>query len=234
MMNYIIYALIFSGGLIIGLNYKKRNSVNINRGKERNYLPFRVFILICLFILLMAVAYYLHLVEPELKQSELVKIISGGLVIIGILYSILAYELNIGKNKQDIRIKKASATFDAISEWHTSPMIDYSKVIQQLEESTIFNLLKTDLNAFFVEFDKPEHLEGRRALVCVFNYFETLACAVVEHIMDERFLKRYFDHIFISYYDEYYEYVKARRIRKNNASIWIEFTNLVEKWKAQQ
>lgn len=231
MVQYLIYSLCIIGGFIVGYNYRKNNN---KKKKEKDYLPLRVFVLLSLFALLFAVAYYLNLVEPDLKKSELVKIVSGGLVIIGILYSILTYELTIGKNRQDIRIKKASSTFDAISEWHTSPMIDYSKIIQAFEDGHIFKFIKTDLDTFFIEFDKPEYLEARRALVCIFNYFETLASAVVEEIMDEGFMKRYFEHIFISYYDEYFEYVKERRIRKNNSSIWVEFTTLVEKWKTEK
>jgi|GEM_PF-4237881 len=46
-------------------------------------------------------AFYLHFTEPDLKLSEIVKIITGGFVVVGLIYSVMTYELNQRKNSHD-------------------------------------------------------------------------------------------------------------------------------------
>lgn len=194
-------------------------------------VQFRVSLLVLAIIALIILAFYLHCKEPQLTPSETAKIVTGGLVIIGLMYSILTYESNQKKNRHDIRIQKCSTTYKAIGEWHTSPMIDYSKCCIAFAQEKDYILLKTDVKAFVIAFDKPKNIEFRKSLICIFNYFESMSVAVNEDIMDEAFMKKYFRNIFYAFYDDYINFIKERRENKKNEEIWIEFTTLVEKWK---
>src|SRR3954462_1056520 len=98
-----------------------------------NSRAFRAILVFLAFILLILLACYLHSEEPDLKKSELFKFVNSGLVIIAVMYSILTYESNQIKNRHDTRVRKSSATYNAIGEWHVSPMMDYSKNCKEFE-----------------------------------------------------------------------------------------------------
>jgi hypothetical protein len=179
----------------------------------------------------MLLAWYLHREEPELKKSEIIKILNSGLVIIGVIYSILTYESNQVKNHHDTRVRKSSATYNVIREWHTSPMIDYSKICKEFESKKEYELLQNDIGAFMQEFNNSINLEYRKSLICILNYFESVAAAISEELMDELFMKKYFRIIFVDFYDNYIPFIRERRRMKNDHEIWDEFTTLVERWK---
>jgi hypothetical protein len=196
-----------------------------------NNTAFRAVLVFFAFILLIGLARYLHGEEPELKKSEIVKILNGGLVIIGIMYSILTYESNQVKIRHDIRVSKSSTTFKAMKEWNSSPMIDYMKICKDFQNKKEYKLLKNDIAAFIVEFEKPVNQEYQKSLFCILNYFETMAVGINEDLMDEEFMRKYFCNIFFEFYDTYYPFIKGIRKTKKDFSILSEFTNLVNKWR---
>ena len=196
-----------------------------------NNRAFRAILVFLSFILLMLLAWYLHQEEPELKKSEIIKILNSGLVIIGVIYSILTYESNQIKNRHDTRVRKSSATYSAIGEWHVSPMMDYSKICKEFESKNEYHLLKDDIDAFMREFNKDINFEYRRSLICILNYFESMSVAVSEDLMDELFMKKFFRNIFFEFYNVYFLFIEARRKEKNDHEIWLEFTTLVQRWK---
>lgn len=196
-----------------------------------NNRAFRAILVFLSFILLMLLAWYLHQEEPELKKSEIIKILNSGLVIIGVIYSILTYESNQIKNRHDTRVRKSSATYDVIKEWHTSSMIDYSKICKEFESKKEYALLQNDIGAFMHEFNKGVNLEYRKSLICILNYFESMAVAISEDLMDELFMKKCFSKIFFKFYNAYILFIEERRRIKNDPEMWREFTILVERWK---
>ncbi|SFD76433.1 protein of unknown function [Chitinophaga sp. CF118] len=196
-----------------------------------NTTAFRVVIIFLAFILLVILAGYLRLEEPDLKKSEIIKIINSGLVIIGLMYSILTFESNQIKNRHDIRVRKCSATYNVIREWHMSPMMDYSKICKEFELKNEYQLLKNDIESFMQEFDNSINSEYRKSLICVLNYFESIAVAISEDLLDELFTKKYFRLIFLEFYDDYFFFIHERRKIKNDNEIWQEYTRLAYKWK---
>ena len=196
-----------------------------------NNRAFRAVLVFLAFILLILLACYLHSEEPELKKSEIVKIVNSGLVIIGVMYSILTYESNQIKNRHDMRVRKSAATYKAMVEWHVSPMVDYSKTCKEFESRNEYQLLKDDIEMFMQEFNKSINFEYRRSLICILNYFESMAVAISEDLMDESFMKKFFRNIFFEFYDAYFLFIEERRKMKNDHEIWYEFTTLVERWK---
>lgn len=196
-----------------------------------NNRAFRAILVFLAFILLILLALYLHREEPELKKSEIIKILNSGLVIIGVIYSILTYESNQIKNRHDTRVRKTTATYNAIGEWHVSPMMDYSKVCKEFESKKEYELLQNDIGAFMIEFNKDINFEYRRSLICILNYFESMAVAVSEDLMDELFMRKCFRKLFSDFYDSYFPLIQERRRINNDHEIWREFTTLVERWK---
>lgn len=112
---------------------------------NQNFISIRIIIVVLFLLFLCLLCFYIHTKEPSLPLSELIKILLGGLVVIGLLYSILSYESSIKKTKHDIRIQKASITYSAMGEWHNPPMIDYAKVCSEFESKPEFKLMKTSI-----------------------------------------------------------------------------------------
>jgi hypothetical protein len=103
---------------------------------------------------LILLACYLHIEEPDLKLSEIFKIVNSGLVIIGIIYSVFTYESNQVKNLHEIRIRKSSATYNVMREWHISPMLDYSKICKEFESKHEYKILHSDIETFMIQFNE--------------------------------------------------------------------------------
>ncbi len=191
----------------------------------------RNIILIVAIIVVLSVAYFLHCSEPNLKYSELVKIATGGFVLIGLIYSIMTYELAQKKNQHDMRMQKISATYNACSEWYSLTMMEHSRRLTEFQTGSYSHLIKGNmvvLNAFF---DDEKNSDLKTSYKCVFNYFESLAIASNESLMDEEFIRKYFSGVFKRYYNDFIPLIENRRISKKDQDILIGFTTLVEKWK---
>ena len=206
-------------------------SLNKDKFNYLTALTIRILVIIIAIELLLITASYVHIQEPKLALSELVKIIISGLIIVGLIYTILTFEATQVKNLTDLRQQRATTTYNAISQWHTSPLIDYSKVIFEHEKGGILLLINEDPNKFEIEFAKPEKFEYRKALIGTLNYFESICSATSQNLMDEGYLKNFFENIFFLHYDDYISFIRNRRIIRKRDDIWYEFTTLVEKWE---
>lgn len=194
----------------------------------------RNLVLIVAVIFVASTTIYLHHLEPKLAYSELVKIATGGLLLIGIMYSIMTYDLTQSKNKHDMRMQKMAATYNACSEWHTLVMMDHVIKLAELEVLVEFSLIKTDITGFAKFLERKECCDYKRSYLCLINYFESLAIASNESLMDEEFIRKYFFGIFKSYYDDYLPFIQHRRISKKNQKILLGFTDIVEKWQTKK
>ena len=191
-------------------------------------------VLVIAVIIVAGITYYLHHIEPKLAYSELVKIATGGLLLIGIMYSIMTYDLTQNKNRHDIRMQKMSATYNACSEWHTGIMMGHVIKLSELETKQEFKSIKTDVTAFNNFMEKNDNCEYKRSYLCLINYFESLPIASNESLMDEEFIRKYFFGIFKGYYNHYLPFIQHRRIITGNQKILIGFTEIVEKWKTKK
>lgn len=215
-------------GYILGRWHALQNSF-ADFFNEQGFL-FRLGTTIILILILSIVANNIAGSEPRIAYSELARFILSGLVAIGIYYSILTFEFNVKKNKEDRRIQKSSATFTLLSAWYNTPIVDYSKSISIFEKSTNYDDLKKDREDFLLWFDSNEAaaVDLRRAIGGMFNYFEIVASGIREKVIDEQLVKRYYGDVFKEYYTDWIRFIGKRR--EKSPSIYLEFTNLVEHW----
>lgn len=215
-------------GWIVGFIQGRRKT---HPKDERNYLPLRIIILLIIIAALAIGAYILKDSDPNLTTSELVKIITGGLIVIGLLYSILSFEVTLKKNIKENRVRKSAATFNAVSEWYKAPLIDHAQTIRKFEESKNYQLLhQEDLKPFDVFFSDPTNLDFRKAVMGIFNYFETICAGLKEDVIDERFTRNFYEAIFKAYYKDWIGYFNHRRNLENDPTLWKDFTTFTEKW----
>jgi hypothetical protein len=228
--------LLFAALLIIALMityivWNQRDLKGFLRSISGKYgLLFRVTTSIALILILIGVTLTIKTQDPNLLTTERTKFFIGGLVAIGLFYTILAFEFNVKKSKQDRRSQLSQSTFSILSAWYNTPIVDYSKTISLFEKGANHKHLKNNIDAFLQWFDSDDKdaIELRRAIGGVFNYFEIICTGIKEQIIDEQFVKRYYEEVFNDYYNDWIGYINKRR--GINGGMFSEFTTLVENW----
>jgi hypothetical protein len=191
-------------------------------------LLFRVSLALALIIVVIGIADYLHFTEPNLLISDLAKFVVGGLVVVGLFYSILSFEFNVRKTKQDYKTAKEILTFNTANEWHKAPVKDYQKTSIEYEKKfvkTKKNRTAEDLYNYV-----ERNLDFRESLKGILNYFENMSVGVYKGLIDKDFVYEFISYIFEIYYIDYYYYIEGYRQKRNNKTIWVNFTNLAEEW----
>jgi hypothetical protein len=196
-------------------------------------LLFRVIFTISLILVLGCVTIAIEQNDKTISISELAKFVVSGLVLISLFYSILAFEFNVQKNREDKRVQKSMSTYNAISDWQKSPLVDYTKTIRAFENGEHKGKLRGSMKELDEFLDGAEQADLKKAIVSTINYFEVLAGGIGENIMDEEFTRRYFKTIFTLYYKDWIQWITHRRTTEDSEHLWTDFTNLVEKWNRE-
>jgi hypothetical protein len=227
---FIIGTILILIGYIVGLRDKEFKS--FGTFISNHSLFFRILISTIFILLLYFNAVYIQntVGKQKFDTAEFWKYVIGGLVVIGLIYTILTFEFTVKQSREAKRTQQSQSTFGILSAWYNSPLIDYSKVVDQFEKTANYQLLKNNLDDFIVFYDDlSQSIELRNAVRGVFNFFEMIGSGIREGVIDEGFVRRYFEEVFILYYDDWIEFIKKRR--QNAPEMFIEFTNLAEKWK---
>lgn len=200
-----------------------------------NYVTGFVFKYRMLFILLFLIAIGYGVYEAVIcsTDSELLRniavIATYGSVIIGVFYAILNYEHKHEKDLYDRRFAKCAETYNTICEWHRPAMVVNLKTTKQLFESKKHLILENKAKDFYEQLEEND--EARAALIAILNYFEFLAVGINQGILDELFVKKLFRTLMIGYFNDYSFYIMYKRKYQNAPTIWIEFTDLADKWQ---
>lgn len=189
---------------------------------------FRVLFAGILILALSGIGLILHQKYSKFDTVEFAKFITGGLVVIGLVYSILAFEFNVKKTKLDYKTAKEILTFNTANDWHKSPIKDYQNTSIGFEKKFI-----DSANTRTVEelYDYVENnLEYRESLKGILNYFENLSIGVYKGLIDKQFVYEFISYIFEIYYVDYFYFIETHRVKRKNATIWVNYTNLAEEW----
>lgn len=201
------------------------------RGKNKKNNTFIITTIAILLILIVVVtAYFIHRREPNLALSELIKIIIDGSTVVLIFYAVLSYIDTQKKNEGDIRQQKVTATFEVLTEWYKSPLVDYLKICNAYEGKEEFKLSLTDTKRFVELVDREENYEYKQALRGVLNHFEVVATAISEELLDEDFTYRCLNVVTKMYFDKYIDYIRFRS-KTSNSIIYKEFIEMAERWR---
>jgi hypothetical protein len=227
-----ITLLLFTGYVFGRMDkYNKDFRIFINH----HSLSFRLLVSLVLYVLLTWSAIHLQNSDPTKKfdNAEFAKYIVSGLVVIGLLYTVLTFEFTVKTKKSDERYQLSLTTYTAISQWHAPPLIEYSKTIGLFETTFLYEMLKKDAISFEQFYASTDGESIRTAVSGIFNYFEVISAAIEEKIMDESFVKKFFFAVFKAYYIDWIEFIKIRRINTNDNDLWNDFTTLVQKWESE-
>jgi hypothetical protein len=163
------------------------------------------------------------------KYKNIALVFSFGSIVIGIFYTILNYEHNQLKYQREEKAKIISQSFNAASEWHRPTMVENLKITKQLFDKHKNLINDNKAVDFFEILEKDEH--ARSALVSIFNFLECISLGVVHKIIDDGFMNDYFGHVLIWYAENYGFYISHRRKSNNSPEIWINFTDMADRWR---
>lgn len=181
------------------------------------------------------IGYIGYLEYCEAKAEERIKntaqVISFGGLFIGLFYTMITYEYNHRKHKNDTKHHRDLTSFNIATEWHKKPMVDYISVLSDFEKANQSVIKDEDSSAFQAVLENCK--EEKVALFSMFNYFESISLGIKRNMLDEEFVKGFFKSQFTKYYNKYYFYIEFRRRSNNSPSAWKNFTDLANKWSNQ-
>lgn len=179
-------------------------------------------------IIIILLGIYLHCRNHPIEQVA--SITTGCFVVLTIFFSILSYEYNASKNRQDSKTSRDVLTYNTAVEWYKNPLVEYQKLtIKFKKQFTASKSLRT-VSDFDLFIDDPANLEYKEALKGLLNYFETISIGAYKGLIDNDFIKDFFSSIFKIFYTDYFFYIDSIRQVKNVPTMWINFTNLAEEW----
>jgi hypothetical protein len=170
--------------------------------------------------------------DPTEKFKNLATVLTGASIFIGIFYTIINYEHNHKKNITDISEKRKHNAFMAAFEWHKPNIVEHLKVTKEMYTANKSLIDESKSGEFYNKLE--EDPKARAALVSIFNYLESIAIGCKHDIMDEKFVKDFFNTLFIEYFNDYGFYIEFRRKKTGSNDIWVNFTNLAEKFKKNE
>jgi hypothetical protein len=194
-----------------------------------NFFKRRFFILLLGIagIALIAIKVYRN---PTSSTKDIVEVVTGGVICLTLFYHMINYENDQMKFKHDVKIFREKLSFNIATEWHKIPMVDYMQTLKKFLKKCEPLLKENDAKMFHETIENEENEDQKKALIAVFNYFESISLGVKQDIMDEEFIRGFFGSIFAQYFQEYAFYIDYRRRIKKNANLWINFTNLASRW----
>lgn len=178
-------------------------------------------------IVVFSIIEYCSSVEAD-KLKNLAIVLTGGSIIIGIFYSIINYEHNHIKFNHDKKSTIDALTFNIACKMHETSLLSHIKNVKQ------FYLLNKDLFTQSknrdIEVLLAENEDIRISYLAMFNYFESIAIAIDQGIIDEIFMKKFFSSIFRDYCNFYSSYFVYIRREHNSPEAFLNFTTLASKW----
>ena len=169
-------------------------------------------------------------VLPGTTIRDAVAVFAGGSVLITVFYQLINYEYTQRRFKYDIKTSQNLLSFNVVLEWQKDYMTKHTNDLRNFWMKHKCFLEDGMPRKFQEELDKPENDGPYTSLMVVFNFLESVSLGIRQGIMDEEFVKGFFQSMFIKQYHRYQPYIEYRRRETQNPKIWENFTYLSDKW----
>ena len=195
---------------------------------------YRYHILAVLIIGIILMGFYLNY-RLNIPVDKVAPIVTGGFVIITLFFSALTYEYNSSKTQRETEYARRILTYNTAVEWHKPPIVTYMSTITKYALDIEKFTNKKDIDGFWNYLLLPENLEVRAAISSIFNYFESISLGIEKKLIDEEFVRQFFDSLFSDFYKEYGFYIDFRREKiDKDQEAWRRFTNFAVKWDKER
>ncbi|HTN38158.1 MAG TPA: DUF4760 domain-containing protein [Arachidicoccus sp.] len=195
----------------------------------QNIYKFRILIVTLIMIAINILGYFTWsgaTIAEKLKNF--ITLLGGASIIIGIFYSILNYENNQIKIKNDSKVSKEILTFSTATKSYDSHMTQCFAKIHLFYDENI-NLLQNGQHGLFEQKINAD-IEVKSAWLIVLNYFECICAGIDQGIMDEEFMREFFQTIFKNYQRMFSNYIDYLRRERKTERIFSHFTQTCQKW----
>lgn len=163
------------------------------------------------------------------KLKNLSVVVACGSVFIGIFYSVINYEHNQIKFAHDRLNNKITMSYACASEWFKPSMVENLKITKLMFTKNKHLIDENKAIDFSKILDEDE--SARSALVSIFNYMECVAIGIEKGILDDLFMFDYLSGVCVGYVMDFGFYIEYKRNTNKSPRIWINFTNMAERWK---
>jgi hypothetical protein len=163
----------------------------------------------------------------NVKFSDYLSVFSGGIITTALIYNAMAISLTRATNKERLEFdrknidrqlafqqqvqlnNKIELTYRISSEWFKPGIADHVERSRRFLQPYKNKLAdRTELMKFKTQLEEPGHLENRKALICILNYFENMALLIKRNVIDEEALKEAFKTVFCDYYKSLKPYIE--------------------------
>lgn len=108
-------------------------------------------------------------------------------------------------------------------------MVENLKITKQMYTNNKHYIDDNKATDFSKILDEDE--SARSALVSIFNYLECVSIAIEKGILDDNFMKTYLGGVCTGYLMDYGFYIDYKRNTNKSPLIWINFTNMAQRWQ---
>ena len=158
--------------------------------------------------------------------------IAGAVYVGYTLKSTIKYQREISasdrNNQENIAsTQKLERTFAYITRWnesyknHTLVIAILTKFRNENDRSQRYAHVNEEL----------KNIDQKIALITVLSFFEEIAFAIRENIVEAEVLRDFFQDIISDYMMTFGKWIEERRISEEHQNLYIEFTTLYEQWK---
>lgn len=195
---------------------------------------FRYRILLFLVVGIISLGFFLNIVL-EVSPDKVVPILVSSFAIVALFLNALSFEYTWFKNLKDSQGSKESLTFNTAIDWHKSPLKDYIIKIVVSEPAMKEFFDPPDGEKLHSYISAAENIDVRAAIAGLFNYLETISIGIEQKLLDEKFMKLFYEGVVISFYTEYKFYITYRREQIDKSKkLWINFTNVATRWEMEK
>ena len=210
------------------MNYMQGNPV-WTKNVVRLVFDYRYLVSIVIVLFILGTGSYLYFYGGW-NARDVADVCTGAFIVLTLFFTALSFEFSSSKMKQDYKAARELLTFTTANEWYKGPLNRYQKISIAFERQFIASGRVRTANDFERFITHLSRLDFRESLKGILNYFETVSIGVKKGLIDETFIKEFFLGVFQMFYRKYFFYIEHKRMTKNDNTIWINYTSLVEEW----
>lgn len=185
-------------------------------------------------VAIMVFGWYLNW-RVKLPPEKVSPIVLGSLATVTLFFTALTFEYNHHKNLRDAERLRNQLTFNTAVEWNRPPISEHIRLLTKYQRELNPYLETKDAKLFwqFLTDERREYsLQLRSALAGILNYFEYVSLGIEKGLIDEAFIREFFESIFVKYLENYLFYIEFRRAENEFSEMsWAKFTEFATKWR---
>lgn len=169
--------------------------------------------------------------SPEHHVQNVAYVLTGGSIMIGIFYSILNYEHTHSKFKHEVKNTRDTLTFSTACKMFTTEMMKHSTKVKNfyMTNSHLFKERRwRDVDSIF-----EKDADIRLSYIIMLNYFEATCIGIEQNIVDEDFLREFFEPIFINYYNRFGTYIEYSA-EGAGKKVFKDFIGVSKRWNDER